>query len=243
MESWIIILGVIIVIIAYFLIKYYFFSVQYSVSKKYLKNDSVAISLGKDKSTRSINYSFGSWIYVNNFSDTVIYSYIIQGAVASVENPSTFALILGGVDNSSLGGTGIIGSRGTPVLTAYINGATTTPTTRVANTVTITNNFPIQKWVHVLVSVDTTYVDCYIDGKLIISKPLTNQITSEIGSTTSTADSNIVFQSPGPDIWLTQLNRWSKPLDPQSVWDEYYKGNGLSQMGDIELIFDIKYNP
>jgi hypothetical protein len=239
MESWIIILGVIIVIIAYFLIKYYFFSVQYSVSKKYLKTDSgKPITLGTDPETRSINYSFGSWIYVNNFSDTIIYSYN-QGAA----NPPVFALILGGVIKSSLEGTGAdgnIGSAGTPVLTAYINGATSTGgTNRIPNTVTITNNFPIQKWVHVLVSVDTTYVDCYIDGKLIISKPLTNQITSEIGSATD--ESKIGFYLS--DIWLTQLNRWNKPLDPQSVWNEYYKGNGLSQMGDIELIFNVKYNP
>ena len=37
------------------------------------------------------------------------------------------------------------------------------------HTITVTNNFPIQKWVYIVVSVDHTLIDTYLDGKLVKS--------------------------------------------------------------------------
>jgi hypothetical protein len=36
----------------------------------------------------------------------------------------------------------------------------------------VTENFPIQKWVYVVISVDSQIADCYLDGKLIKSTKL-----------------------------------------------------------------------
>jgi len=229
MEAWIIILGVIIIIIAFFLIKNYFFTTNTLADKIHLSESPADISLNDNLDPKSINYTFGSWVYVNNFSDAVLYSYVNTDA----SNPTKFALILGGIATGALSGKGTVGN---PVLTAVINGSTGTASSN--NVVTITNNFPIQKWVYVVVAVDTIYADCYIDGKLVISKPLDPQVTVAPSSSPK-----ITFAQPTnskPDIWLTKLTRWNKPLDPQSVWNEYYAGNGLSQGGDLSIALNVK---
>ena len=77
-------------------------------------------------------------------------------------------------------------------------------------------------------SVDTTYIDCYIDGKLVVSSPLSpdRQIVSS-----PSRDLVISFKKRDrstPDIYLAKLTRWDHALDPQTVWNEYNSGTGLS---------------
>jgi hypothetical protein len=228
MDAWIIILGVIIIIIAFFLIKYYFFTTTSLAEQVYLKSPPPDVSLNDSLNPRSILYTFGSWVYVNNFSNAVLYSYN-----STTDNPKTqFALILGGV---AISPGNVKGSKNSPVLTAIVNGNSSGANS--IHTITITNNFPIQKWVHVLVSVDTIYADCYIDGKLVISSPLNPQITNSPSSTPLLS----FYQPTGtkPDIYLTKVKRWANPLDPQSVWTEYSAGNGLSQGGNLAVALNI----
>lgn len=205
MNPLIIILGIIIIIILFFIIKYYYFNTKALVTNINLKNNPVDISSSVITNPSSVLYTFATWIYVNNFGNTRIISYSNGPA------NEYFSLILGGVDQ--------IGTPDTPTLTAVINMNT------IKQKITMTRNFPIQKWVHVTISVDTNFVDCYLDGKLTISKqfatgPLTGQEASihfgNYGSLTN------------PDIYLCKVIRWDHPLDPQSVWNEYSSGNGLS---------------
>lgn len=212
MNALIIILGIVIVIILFYLIQYFFFSKKSLATNIRLSENPADISSNLIQNPNSILYSFGTWVYVNNFSNATLMSY-----VTSPNSTPLFALQLGGVRD---------GESNKPTLRAIINGtgANGSPTT---TTVKITGNFPVQKWVHVVVSIDTTYVDCYLDGKLVISQPITNQITN---SPTSTP--YITFKQPAgttasPDIILTKVTRWDYPLDPQTVWTEYSSGNGL----------------
>ena len=220
MNPLIIILGIIIVVIVFYLIKYYFFTTKTLATKIYLKESPVDISSNVITNPKSILYSFGTWVYVNNFSNSRLFTYTTS---ADVGNNTLFTLILG-MDRT-------VGTNNRPQLTAVIKGKGQN-NQDVDKRVIISTNFPIQKWVHLLVSVDTTYIDCYIDGKLIISNPLTpnDQI---INSPTQTP--YITFQNSGsnsnlnPDIYLAKLTRWDYPLDPQSVWSEYSQGTGLSE--------------
>jgi hypothetical protein len=34
----------------------------------------------------------------------------------------------------------------------------------------ITDNYPIQKWCYIVISVDSAFIDCYLDGKLVLSQ-------------------------------------------------------------------------
>jgi hypothetical protein len=123
-----------------------------------------------------------------------------------------------------------IGNADKPRLTALINGKTA-DNKFINSEVIVSNNFPIQKWVHVLISVDTTFVDCYLDGKLVISNPLTpdRQIaTSPTQVPSITFKNSTPSSNPTPDIYLAKLTRWDHALDPQTVWTEYSSGNGIS---------------
>jgi hypothetical protein len=236
MSGLIIMLGIIIVLIVYYLVKYYFFSSKALASYVNLQDNPEDISSNDIVNPESILYTFGSWIYVNNFSNAVLYSYTLGGkrGLDNIRNMKSieFMLALGGIPMGTDNNAKNIGSPGSPVLTAMISGNTNGP---LSNTViTITNNFPIQKWVHVVVSVDTIYADCYLDGKLVISSSLRTQITKAPQSAPS-----ITFKQPSnitsPDIIIAKLTRWDHPLDPQAVWNEYYAGNGVSSSGGLSV--------
>ena len=94
--------------------------------------------------------------------------------------------------------------------------------------INITNNFPLQKWVYLVISVDNTVVDCYLDGKLIKSV--------KAKQVNPTRESDLVF-GLGFDAYIAQFQRWTNPLDPQSVWNSYVSGSGSTLAGT-----DSNYN-
>jgi hypothetical protein len=100
---------------------------------------------------------------------------------------------------------------------------TTTPTltTQIGTNdkIYITQNFPIQKWVYVVVSVDSQTVDCYLDGKLLTSTKLNNLPAITDSYTVSFGNF---------DAYVTGFKYESKPLNPQQVWSNYMKGNGYT---------------
>lgn len=210
----IILLAVLNIIIVFYIIQYYF-TTKTLAKNIHLSENPSDISSNEITNPRSILYTFGTWVYVNNFSNATLFNYVTS---ANNPPPPLFSLVLGGFND---------GYQNKPSLRAMITG--TSSTGNAINQVTITNNFPIQKWVYVAVCVDTTYVDCYLDGKLVVSKKLEKQVTSS-----PTVDPYITFRGPSgqtqaPDIYLTKLSRWDKALDPQSVWNEYTAGNGINQ--------------
>lgn len=221
MNPLIIILSVIIVIIIFLIIRSYFFSTKTLATNINLKDNPVDISSGEITNPASVLYSFGTWIYVNNFQNNRIITYkdTVQGS-APVPR---FSLVLGGQDSNTE-------SANKPTLTAVLN-----INGNNLQKVIITTNFPIQKWVHVVVAVDTTFCDCYLDGKLIVSKQIPQILTGQNGS--------IKFGNLGGqngDIMLTKVTRWDYALDPQTVYTEYSSGNGLSQSANLSLALNVK---
>ena len=68
MDTWIIILGIVIVIIIFFLIRYYTAGTSSLANHIHLKNTNSDISSNAITNPSSILYTFGSGVYVNNFS-------------------------------------------------------------------------------------------------------------------------------------------------------------------------------
>jgi hypothetical protein len=85
-------------------------------------------------------------------------------------------------------------------------------------TLTVSNNFPIQTWVHVIVSVDNNYIDVYMNGKLVKSI----QASLEAPST----GASIVYGLN--KAYLAKFVRNTSPIDPQTAWNNYTVGNGVS---------------
>ena len=95
----------------------------------------------------------------------------------------------------------------------------------------IMSNFPLQKWVHLIVTVeniktDKSFVNAYIDGKMVKSY----QISYRKGAETKV---NLGIL----DAKLVGLKRWKYPLNPTMVLNEYNstKLTGLYNL-DITLM-------
>ena len=224
MNAIAIILAIIVILLFYILYRFFMLkSTELTQTANLLdSNPSIPIE-NKPTSTR---YSYGIWIYVNSWNSQV------DKTIFERENNIKLYF-----------------SKAAPVLKCEItmddgqtltNGASA-PTT----TLEITDNFPIQKWVHIVTSVDNQYLDAYLDGKLIKSGRLYSEaVTGTAPSPESTpktpADQAMTIGgSTSYDAYIAKFNHWSLPLDPQTVWSIYNEGNGQSGMNNYISSYGI----
>jgi hypothetical protein len=196
MDFIVIILGIIVLVLVYYLYVKYVTSASSLVEKVDLKQGSKTIDEIDISNPGASNYSYSTWVYVNTWNNTSKKS-LIKRAPADADG---FELYL---------------DQTTPTLKVDIKTGTNTK-----ETVTVTNNFPIQRWTYVCISLDSGVVDAYLDGKLVTSKKLSGVPASPSGS--------IVLGGGGPDIQLARVRRDTSPLDPTTAWNNYLQGNGIS---------------
>jgi hypothetical protein len=110
-------------------------------------------------------------------------------------------------------------------------------------TTVITDNYPIQKWCCIVISVDNVFVDFYLDGKLVKSQKLETAPKQplDVGDASSDSTANIIlggsynnsntdtaFTYTTFDAAVNNFTRWSTPVNPQIVWNNYINGNGTN---------------
>lgn len=195
-----IILGVIIIILLYGLYVNYFTTNKTSLSTQTSLNTAAIPGITITDAPTTSRYAYGIWVYVNTWNNNNIKPLFSRPGQISVY-----------LDNT------------TPTLYCDISQNCTnnnTPTQKMS----ITQNFPIQKWTYITVNVDNKFVDMYLDGKLVKSIQMT------CTQTTPPKDA-LMFLGGGQanDILVSRFHRWSVPLSPQDVWSEYMKGNGISK--------------
>jgi hypothetical protein len=190
----------------------------------------------------STRYAYGVWIYANQLGQTSNANAIFatkQGGAHPIDVTQVY-------DKTNAGNYTFIVylEANKPVLHCGIKTKGTTSETscpagsgNCTNTfdVTITDNFTLQRWVYLVVSVDNQFVDLYLDGKLVKSVKMVNtafQDTSNAVSTSITATDAkslaAVCFGLFPGVIIANFQRWETPLDPQSVWNYYMQGNGQS---------------
>ena len=158
-------------------------------------------------SPRGTKYAYGLWMYVNSWD---------------MGSPKT---VFTRADNIEL-----YLDPGSPVLNCNI-----IMSNDDVKTVEITDNFPLQKWVHVLVNVDNQYIDCYIDGKLVKSvrayiEDSTNGIKVPKQPPQGGKD-GIKMKLGGSsryDAYITKFKHWPSAVNPETAWATYMEGNGQS---------------
>jgi hypothetical protein len=95
--------------------------------------------------------------------------------------------------------------------------------------VIITDSFPIQKWTHITVSVDSQYCDMYVDGKLSKSIKYSSTPVQPAGVVVPlNVGKHLIGSTMGQissDIFVSKLKLIPNPQSPQEVWNEYLKGN------------------
>jgi hypothetical protein len=216
MDTSLIILGVALVLVLY--VVFFFTTAKDSLADKLdlaqVQTPILASSLTKPQNSK---FSYEFWMYVYGTKENATGSggnYIFyRNASAASGSPKNIGIKL----NSTI-----------PSLTLQYtkSGASVD--------VVITDNLPLQSWVHVIVSVDNSYIDIYMNGKLV--KSIKDTIA------TPSADESIQFESS--KTYLAKFERTASPTDPQTAWNHYLEGNGDNPIkkytGDYNLALSFK---
>jgi Concanavalin A-like lectin/glucanases superfamily len=207
MNITVIILGITLIVLIYVL--YLYLSPGNNVLSKTAALNVAPPPITSIQSPTSSRYSYGIWIYINTWDSSQ------EKVIFSRDKNLKLYL-----DKTSP----------TLYLDVTMNDAST-------QTVMITDNFFIQKWVHILISVDNSFFDFYLDGKLVKSQKL---FTASNGTTAAVipatpGDTTVpillgatAIKSTTYDAYVARFIRWTEPLNPQTVWNTYMQGNGNS---------------
>jgi len=252
MNPLIIILGVVVVFLAYQLYSIYT-SAPVVASNLYLgsiTSQLPPVSASSISSPTSSQYTIGFWIYINTFSSNINEFIAFCSSSSKVETSSTISSDFIGKtlpNNSSYNINVVSGNPknvctfsmddNTPTLYANITTKDTVNNNQCyIESIPITTNMPIQTWTYVVVAVSSNagnYADCYINGKLLVSQQL--KYVSYNYGTTTTSDKPIVNTFVFPkmstaatiiDVYLTKITWIGNPIDPQTAWYYYNQGNG-----------------
>jgi hypothetical protein len=190
-----VILFVVIIILVYILYKYFTTSVSTLSTSASLKVSNPKIT--KLTNPTATRYAYGIWVFVNTW------------------------------DTSN---TKTIFSRDKNIK-VYLD--TNTPTLYCDMTladgssqkIVITTNFPIQKWTYITINVDGQFVDCYLDGKLVVSTKL-NGVAMTPGDSGETGAPVVLGNTGGGfDAFVAGFQNWANPVGPQEVWNAYMAGS------------------
>jgi len=97
-------------------------------------------------------------------------------------------------------------------------------------TVQMTDNFPLERWTCIVLSVTGSGIDSYMDGKLIKSQSVTVQTVS--------ASSNIL-EGTDQNIYIAKFERIPTEITPSEAWDKYMAGNGGNPLYNFLKRFGI----
>jgi hypothetical protein len=211
MNTIIIVLGVILLVVIFYLMFQDWFSGKTKLTQQQSLMETITSIPSTDLSVPdATRFTYSIWVYVNSWNTNapkLIFGRKEEIALYLDKDTATLKLQF----NPMVGA---------PLTTNYTDTNTTAP-----EYIDVTNNFPLQKWVCVLVSVDNNIIDVYLDGKMIKSVFVNNDMPLNARAT------SIVFGS-GWDAYISKFERTIKPTDPKSAWDKYMEGNGGSTLSN-----------
>jgi hypothetical protein len=149
MNLTMIVLGVVLLLVAYFLYQYLMGNTSVAVQNTYLKNGTAPIPMTNytDPGSKRSSYSF--WLFVNNVNASG------NTEIFTIANPAASKV----------------------QLKLYLTPDTTLQLMVGATTYQVTSNFPLQKWERIDISFDNKTMDVYLDGKLLKSYQLNANVS------------------------------------------------------------------
>jgi len=232
MDTSLIILGVALIIVLYFV--FYYMTARDSLADRLdLAQNQTAIVADKLTKPDNGKYSYEMWMYVYGpksiSSDTYIFS--------RDDDSSDTGAIKKNIGIKLKGNSPILQLEYTTQTSSSTSATSATSATSPIYTsvsTTITDNFPFQSWVHLIVSVENNFIDIYMNGKLI--KSIKDTLSKP--SSTKQVDFGI------SQTHLAKFTRVTTPTDPQTAWGHYLDGNGENPLkkftGDYNLALSFK---
>jgi len=98
-------------------------------------------------------------------------------------------------------------------------------------------DFPLQKWVNLIVSFNGSAMDVYVDGKLV--KSCVVNMGSRLGQTQAIMLGDKV-PIPNDVGFITNVKLKAAPIAPQEAWDIYSQGFGGSPWSDLLNKYKVK---
>lgn len=200
------IMGVIVIILLYM---YFFYKTGETklTDKIDLSVTQAEITIDKIVDPEAAVYSFETWVYISKYNGT------------GAELFSRVATTAGSGDNKNIS-VEVTGS--SPTLKVKYMDKENPP---AQQTIIVTDNFPVQSWAHVVVSVENQYIDIYVNGKLTKS---IKAKSIETPSTSSTIKYGLWSIAGGCS--LAKFYRRTNAIDPATAWSLYNDGNGYSKV-------------
>jgi hypothetical protein len=215
-----IILGVVLVLVLY----YFLYTDGATVLSNKLdlaitQPDVQIASLGVGPDSK--RYSIEMWMYVYNANSTDTYIVSRDAATTTSTATTVGTVTTPPVYNKNIG-IKLIG--GMPKLVLEYQ-----KSDKSKGELVITDNFPLQTWAHLIVSIDNSFIDVYMNGKLIKSM----QDSIEAPSATSVLKYGVC------NCYLAKLVRSTNPTDPQTAWNQYVAGNGENPLAKYLASFGL----
>ena len=202
-------IGLVILVIVLLYVLYRFFGIMSTelITSASLTGTNPAIPIKNSPS--STRYAYGIWIYVNSWDTSI--SKIIY---SRDENIKLY------FDNI------------TPTLKCDITMNKSTSASPSVKTVEITDNFPLQKWTQIIVSVDNQYLDAYLDGKLLKSARIyeESETSKDMPKVPSASGQMSLGGGTIFDAYVSKFKHWTLPVNPEMAWSSYMEGNGSSSL-------------
>jgi hypothetical protein len=103
------------------------------------------------------------------------------------------------------------------------------------NVTTVTDDLPLQKWVHFAVRYRSSILEIYLNGKLIKTTHYSRLMHGYDKTKELTIGSTGTING-----YITKVRRLTNPLDSNRIWESYLEGNGQfsGTMGYLFNFFD-----
>ena len=215
--NWVaIILTVIIVFLTYYILSSFFANKTTIHKQTYLGNGVPSVPLGDMPGIGNKQYSLDLWVYANT----------VKGA----SGPSAFG------SNNPKGNLFFMGDLNNNYVSVDLFNDGSAEVNFSSNNlkVLITKHFPLQRWEHIIINVNNSLIEIYLDGKLIRS------LKSPTPPASPTVNSSIFFGTG--DIYIAQLNRNLFLYDTTLAYDTYIKGNNGYRVTPYSATFSLLKN-
>tara|TARA_B100000902_G_scaffold293449_1_gene280004 strand:- start:379 stop:1083 length:705 start_codon:yes stop_codon:yes gene_type:complete len=165
------------------------------------------------QSSSSTNYTYSMWFYVDDWNYKFGQQKVLLSRTDAANQPAP-SVTLGSMEND---------------ITVSVATYPTTSNGSVGSSDVhdcVIKNYPLQKWVSLIVSVQGQTLDVYIDGKL-------NKTCVLEGVPKITTDRDVhVTPDGGFSGWTSNFQYWDKSSNPQEAYNIYKKGYGGGLLGN-----------
>jgi hypothetical protein len=169
-------------------------------------------------SSNSSNYTYSTWFFVNDWNYRFGEPKVLLGRMDEDKNPSP-SIVFGAMENDI-----------TISVACYSNNKSKKSIIHTCNV----QNFPLQRWVNLIISLYGRTLDVYIDGKLVRTCVLP-------GVAKINKNANIVVTPNGGfSGFTTNFQYWNDSTNPQDAYNIYKDGFGGSILGNLFNKYRIK---